>query len=184
MFKIIIAIIAVTVVVLVGFMIIDPNVGTTNFDTTLVSEDNVSSFPVTLEGEVSKPGTYSLQEGVTMSEAITAAGGLTSNADTLAFFENVVLEKGKTYFIASQYDNSDVCNTNPIQKVNINQDDASILSGISAISTTIANSIVEHRQNNGIFETIEELLEVYGIGNATYSKIRNFVTLHEWFYLF
>ena len=181
MFKIIIAIIAVTVVVIVGFMVIDPKLNTTNFDSTLVSENNTTSYPITLEGEIAKPGTYSLDEGVTMAEAITAAGGLTTNADTLAFFENVVLEKGKTYFIASQYDNSDICNTNPIVKVNINQDDASILSGINAITPTIANSIVEHRKNNGIFETLEDLLKVYGIGNATYTKIRNFVTLHEWF---
>ena len=90
MFKIIIAIIAVTVAVIVGFMVIDPKLNTTNFDSTLVSENNTTSYPITLEGEIAKPGTYSLDEGVTMAEAITAAGGLTTNADTLAFFENVV----------------------------------------------------------------------------------------------
>ena len=117
MIKIIIGIIAVTAVVIVGFMIIDPKVNNTTFDSTLVNDESTTSYPITLQGEVQKPGTYSLSEGVTMAEAINVAGGLTSNADTLAFFENVVLSKGTTYYIAGVYDNTDVCNTNPIVKL-------------------------------------------------------------------
>lgn len=178
MIKIILSIIAITFAVIAGFIFLDPNVNT-NFDTTITDDNNVSAFPITLEGEISKPGTYSLEEGVTMQEAIMAAGGLTTNADTLAFFEDVLLEKGTTYYIPGKYDASDVCNTNPLTKVNINSDDAITLSSISAITSTIANSIVSHRETNGTFDTLEELLDVYGIGTATYSKIRNFVILHE-----
>lgn len=181
MLKIIIGIIAIAAVVICGFMFIDPKVENPGFTTSLGSDSNTVSFPITLEGEIANPGTYSLSEGVTMAEAIQEAGGLTSNGDTLSFFEDVVLKKGHTYYIAGVYDNKDVCNTNPIKKVNINSDDANTLSSISAITATLANSIVSYREENGIFDTIEELMEVYGIGTATYSKVRNFVTLHEWF---
>ena len=179
MLKIIIGIIAVAAIVIAGFMFIDPKVENPGFPTTSLSENNTSSFPITLEGEIANPGTYSLMEGVTMAEAIKEAGGLTTNGDTLAFFEDVVLEKGHTYYIPPVYDNTDVCNTNPIKKVNVNQDDAQTLSSISAITSTLANSIVSYRNDYGLFETIEELMEVYGIGTATYTKVRNFVTLHE-----
>ena len=34
-------------------------------------------------------------------------------------------------------------------------------------------------ENDGFFKTLEELLNVYGIGNATYRKVRDYVILHE-----
>ena len=50
---------------------------------------------------------------------------------------------------------------------------------INGISASVASSIVSYRQNDGFFETLEELLNVYGIGNATYRKVRDYVILHE-----
>lgn len=179
MIKIIIGVIAAAFVVIVGFLIIDPQVnnGQTIYDTTETNSE--SNFTITLQGEVSKPGTYALNEGVTMGEAIEKAGGITSNADILAFFEDVVLQKGETYYIAPAYDANDICNTTPLVKVNINSDPIETLTTINGLTATLANSIVDYRNNNGIFDTIEELMEVYGIGNATYTKLRNYVTLHE-----
>ena len=50
---------------------------------------------------------------------------------------------------------------------------------VSGVTTSIASSIVSYRTENGMFNTIEQLMDVYGIGNATYHKIRNYVILHE-----
>lgn len=180
MFKMIIGVIIVAAIALVGFMAIDPNV---NFgiynETTEVNEDTVSKFKATVEGEVNAPATYVLTDGATMFDLIEAADGLTKNADPLAFFETAELVNGKTYYIASKYDANDVCYTTLLEKANINTDNAETLAKIDGISNTIANSIVSYRAENGDFETIEGLLDVYGIGNATYRKIRNYVTLHE-----
>lgn len=177
MFKIMIGVIIAAAVIIVGFMMIDPNVNTTtNPDTTEVV-DSGSAF--TIEGEVNKPGTYSLTDTVTMADLISAAGGETSNADDLAYFEDAELTAGSTYYIASKYDVSDVCNNKEITKVNINSDDSDTLMNINGITSSIASSIVSYRTSNGTFKTIEQLLDVYGIGNATYRKIRNFVVLHE-----
>lgn len=178
MIKLIIGVVAAVFVVIVGFLIIDPNVNNqTTYDTTLVSEGN--SFTITLEGEVIKPGTYSVYEGITMSEAITKAGGLTTNADTLAFFEDIVLKDKQIYYIAPVYNHDDICNTDPIKKVNINTDTEEELTQINGLTKTLAGSIIDYRTNTKKFDYIEELMEVYGIGNATYTKLRNYVTLHE-----
>ena len=48
---------------------------------------------------------------------------------------------------------------------------------MSFVSDALAAKIVEYREENGPFETIEQLKEVSGIGQATYEKIRDFVTL-------
>jgi competence protein ComEA len=174
MIKLIIGAIVAVFVVIGGFMMMDPNIQGTQ-ESTEVQEKNL----YTIEGEVAKPGTYSLDENITMLDLITAAGGITSNADELAYFENATLSVGNSYYIASKYDASDVCNNQEIVKVNINSDTVEEMKTINGITNTIAESIVSYRTEKGIISTLEELLDVYGIGNATYKKIRNFITLHE-----
>ncbi len=177
MYKVIIGVIIAAAVVIIGFMIIDPKVNTQKNAQTS-EQVSVSGEAYTIEGEVSKPGTYLLTENITMGDLIQASGGLTSNADDLAFFEDATLKAGNTYYIASKFDNTDICNNKEIAKVNINTDDADTLMSINGITSSIASSIVSYRTSNGAFKTLEQLTEVYGIGNATYRKIRNFVILH------
>ena len=181
MYKVIIGVIIAAAVVIIGFMIIDPKVNAnkaTQTATTETANNPNGGKNYTVEGEVNKPGTYSLSENITMKELIQASGGLTSNADELAFFEDATLKAGNTYYIASKFDQTDICNSSAITKVNINADDADTLTSINGITSSIASSIVSYRTSNGVFKTIEQLTEVYGVGNATYRKVRNFVTLH------
>ena len=179
MYKIIIGVVIAAAIVIIGFMIIDPKVNT-NKKTSSAGEETetASGDAYTIEGEVSKPGTYLFNDSVTMSDLIKASGGLTNKADELAFFEETTLTKGNTYYIASKFDDTDICNNTEIAKVNINADDSEKLMTINGITSSIASSIVSYRTSNGVFKTLEQLTEVYGIGNATYRKIRNFVILH------
>ena len=93
--------------------------------------------------------------------------------------EGEVYKAGTTYYIASKFDETDICSKSEIGKVNINEDDAQTLMTVNGITTSIATSIVSYRSENGIYNTIEDLLNVYGIGNATYHKVRNYVVLHK-----
>lgn len=176
MYKVIIGVVIAAAVLIIGFMMIDPKVNNNQTTNTTQTIDNGSAY--TIEGEVNKPGTYVLKDGITMADLIQAGGGLTNNADDLAFFEQASLKAGNTYYIASKYDATDICNSDPIVKVNVNSDTADTLTNVNGITTSIASSIVSYRTSNGVFQTIEQLMEVYGIGNATYRKVRNFVTLH------
>ena len=175
MFKILIGVIVVTIAVIVTFIAIDPNVAGNVVDNTA---EVANSFTVAVEGEVYKTGNFTMKDGATIADLISAAGGTTVNADSRAYYEEAELTKGMTYYIASRYDSSDVCNTSEVEKVNINTDDASSLTTVSGITTTLANSIVSYRSEKGMFSTLEQLMEVYGIGNATYRKIRGYVILH------
>lgn len=182
MYKVIIGVVIAAAVVIIGFMIIDPKVNNTKTTNDSEIAQNEKGYSYTIEGEVQKPGTYVLSsETVTMADLINAGGGTTSNADSLAYYEDATLKNGNTYYIASKFDNTDVCNNSEIAKVNINVDDADKLMTINGITSSIASSIVSYRTSNGSFKTLEQLTEVYGIGNATYRKIRNFVILHAWY---
>ena len=178
MFKILIGVVIAAFVVIIGFLIIDPDLNQTT--TTPITEvsDSANGSKYTIEGEVNKAGTYVLSDSATMADLIAAAGGVNSNADSLAYFESATLKSGSTYYIAGKYDTTDICSKSEVNKVNINEDDATTLMSVNGITTSIASSIVSYRTENGIFNTIEQVMEVYGIGNATYHKIRNYVILH------
>ena len=184
MVKILIGVVIAAFIVIVGFLLIDPDLNTVNNNSAVVSEivEDQKGSRYTIEGEVNKAGTYVLSDAITMNDLIQAAGGLSNNADDLAFFAEAPLKAGSTYYIASKYDETDICSKSEISKVNINEDDATTLMSVNGITTSIASSIVSYRTENGIFDTIEELMEVYGIGNATYHKIRSYVILHAWLF--
>lgn len=178
MIKLIIGVIIAAVATITVFMVLDPNLSITKNGTNDTAEVDSHTFSATVEGAVYKPGSYTMKENATMQDLIESAGGTSSNADSRAYYEDALITSGVTYYIASKYDASDVCSSSEITKVNINSDSVDTLQTIDGISSTIANSIVNYRTANGLFSTLEQLQEVYGIGNATYKKIRNYVILH------
>jgi len=179
MFKIFIGILVVAFIAVVAFLVIDPNVNPFQTAGNITETTSDKVFTITVEGEVKKTGTYVLSDNATMGDLITAASGETSNTDDLAYFETASLKSGMTYYIAPKYDTSDICNDVPITKVNINKASQESLMSVNGFTASVANSIVSFRVSNGQFMTIEDLLDVYGIGSATYKKVRNYVTLHE-----
>ena len=178
MIKILIGVVVAAFVVIIGFLLIDPDLNNSN-NNSISEVTSTDGSKYTIEGEVNKAGTYVLSDGITMGDLISAAGGVNKNADDLAYFENVTLKAGSSYYIAGKYDETDICAKTEIAKVNVNEDDATTLMTVNGITTSIASSIISYRTENGIFDTLEELMEVYGIGNATYHKIRNYVILHS-----
>lgn len=179
MIKILIGVVIATIAVIGVFLVLDPNTGITTVGTNDAAEVAKNTFTVTIEGAVYKPGSYTIEDNSTMEDLIDAAGGTTSSADDRAYYNEAIIVSGMTYYIASKFDATDLCSNTELEKVNINYDDATTLSSVSGITTTIANSIVSYRSSTGLFSTIEQLQEVYGIGSATYKKIRNYVILHE-----
>ena len=77
MVKILIGVVIAAFVVIVGFLLIDPDLNTVNNNSTVVSEvySDQKGSKYTIEGEVNKAGTYVLSDAITMNDLIQAAGG-------------------------------------------------------------------------------------------------------------
>ena len=179
MLKIILGAIVTVFAVIGGFIFLDKGKTIVNGGGDGGGDSSTTNSYI-IEGDVVSPGTYKIKgSNVTMNDLIEAAGGLKSTADERSYNSTVELTSGSTYFIGSRFDASDVCNINELAKVNINTDDADTLTTVTGFTNSIASSIVSYRYENGNFTTIEGLLDVYGIGNATYRKVRNYVILHE-----
>ena len=61
-------------------------------------------------------------------------------------------------------------------KISINKATAEELQSLSGIGESKAKAIIEHRDKNGQFKTIEEIKNVPGIGEALFEKIKNNIT--------
>ncbi len=62
------------------------------------------------------------------------------------------------------------------ESVDINKATAKELEAITGIGPVIAERIVEHRENEGLFQSIEEIQEVSGIGSKTFEKMEDEIT--------
>ena len=112
-------------------------------------------------GAVNNPGFYPLYVGDGIEDVIRAAGGLTDAADL-----------SKVKLTVSESDKEE---TSP--KININKAEAWLLEALPGIGEARAQAIIEYRQQNGPFRDVNELAKVPGLGNDTFNKIKNLITV-------
>lgn len=138
---------------------------------------------VDIKGEVIKPGTYEMVLGKRVIDVINVSGGLTSKADT----SNINLSEKITdemLIVIPSIDEvkKEEVNSKTTPKKEQNDDKISIntatieeLQKIKGIGEVKAKSIIEYRNQNGRFKTIEEITNVNGIGSSTFEKIKNYI---------
>lgn len=67
----------------------------------------------------------------------------------------------------------------PAGKVNLNTATAEQLTALPGVGPKLATRIVEHRQQQGAFKSIQELMNVKGIGEKNFQKIQAYLTVSE-----
>jgi len=125
---------------------------------------------VYVEGEVVSPGVYMLEDGDCVVDAIEAAGGVTPDADQGALNLASPLRDGDQIHV---YKVGDVP-----QKINLNTAEAWLLQALPGIGETLAQRIIDYRNENGPFQHIEDLKKVEGIRAATFEELRDKVTVN------
>jgi competence protein ComEA len=173
MFKVMIGVLIFTVVTIFIFINIDPNIS----QSSLLLSSQVDVFSASINGEVLYPGTYLLEKDKVLEDLITKAGGLTTNADENAYRLNVPLVHTMTYYIAPLHNPNDVCGDELLIKVGINTGTKEELMTLNSIGASISQSIIDYRNTHGQFTYLENIMNVSGIGNSTFSKIKNNITL-------
>ena len=148
------------------------------------NEDNfiVSSAPsynetskmllIDLKGAIRLPNVYTVEEGTILYELIKLAGGLEANADVSKINLAFVLSENQMitipYKIESESDNSSGL-------VNINTASVDELCTLPGIGTSKATNIINYRNSNGYFITIEDIKKVSGIGEELFNKIKAYI---------
>ena len=123
-----------------------------------------------VSGEVHSPGIYFLEDMGRVADAIEAAGGFTSDADQSAVNLARTLRDGAQVHVLKSGETS--------QLINLNTAEAWLLDALPGIGETTAQRIIEHRTEIGPFESIDDLKKVTGIGESTFEKIEDKITVY------
>jgi len=169
--KFFIGMIIFSLVYLVGMDVINRKLETIDFgaDNKIIIDSDMGIYSVSIAGAIKNPGTYTMERGDKLSELIAKAGGLSEYADPNAYNLNANVENGATYYIGYKSDTSD--------KVSINTATIAMLDSLPGIGSVIASRIVSYRNSKGMFETLEEIKEVNGIGDALFEQIKDSICL-------
>ena len=135
------------------------------------------SLLVYVSGAVRNPGVYRLPLGSRVYEALDAAGGLTQEAEEgLINLAEPLTDGEMIYFPKKGEDSSGQVQLSD-GKVDLNRAGKEELMTLPGIGETKAEAILQYRKEHGPFQTIEELMQVSGIGEALFEKIKNRVKI-------
>lgn len=131
-------------------------------------------------GEVCVPGVYALEAESRICDAVEAAGGLTKDADESYLNQAQILTDGEKIYVPSKeeaagwgIDGSKDQNT----RVSINRAGKDQLMTLTGIGESKAEAIIAYREAHDGFQSLEELMQVDGIKEGTYEKIKDLISL-------
>ena len=150
------------------------------------NKENTISKNVTIyvSGEVNNPGIVTIESDKRLYDAVEKLGGVTENADLnrinlalkLNDEEHYIIPKIGEENIISQdisVNNIDTIKNEQTSKININTATIEELDNLPGVGEATANKILNYRQENGMFKSIEEIKNVNGIGEKKYIDIKD-----------
>ncbi|GAA4526766.1 ComEA family DNA-binding protein [Brachybacterium paraconglomeratum] len=151
---------------------------------------------VHVSGAVATPGVVRLPAGARVDDALEAAGGPTEDADLSAVNLARPVGDGEQIHLpvpgeepragdpgaaapgdAETGEAPAAGSSGASGVINLNTASAAELEELPSVGPAIAQRIIEHREKNGPFRSVDGLLEVSGIGPSTLEKIRDRATI-------
>lgn len=162
---------------------------------------------VDIKGAVVQPGAYMLKSDKRIYDAIKASGGLTDNADTTLINLSKKLKDEMVIIVHTKEQVEEYTKKEPTviykevecvcpelkndgcvayeetnedkddNKISLNEATLEELMTLPGIGEKKAKSIIEYRNQNEGFTSIEDLLEVKGIGELIFEQIKELITI-------
>ncbi|WP_416653893.1 helix-hairpin-helix domain-containing protein [Bacillus amyloliquefaciens] len=136
---------------------------------------------IDIKGAVRHPGVYEMKAGDRVTQAIKKAGGLKEKADELNVNLAEQLQDGTVVYIPSEGEKENPPKTAAGEKenasVNINTASLDELQAIPGVGQKKAEAIIAYREENGRFQTAEDLKNVSGFGEKSFERIKTSITV-------
>lgn len=152
------------------------------------SQTETQKVFVDVKGAVKNEGVYELSIGSRVTDVVKLAGGFTEDADkkSVNLAEKVTDES--VIYVARVGENVAPTTTNSqangsaqqeesSDKINLNTATLAELQTISGIGAKRAQDIIDYRDANGGFSSVDDLANVSGIGEKTLEKLKSEVTV-------
>lgn len=132
---------------------------------------------IDIDGAVNNPTVIELPVKSRIDDAIKAAGGLREDADLTNVNRAELLSDGQKIYIPSKSEDlKDNTNKNT-GKININTATSDELKSIRGIGEVTAQNIILYRAEKGKFKSIEDIKKVDGIGDKTFEKLKEYLSI-------
>lgn len=139
---------------------------------------------VDVAGAVRSPGVVKLFDGDRIDDAISAAGGLSDDADVSQLNRASKVTDGLKVYVPKQGEQNEAVSSSSQEMqgseaglVSINSASQAELETLSGIGPSTAQAIIDDRSKNGPFAAIEDLMRVSGIGEKKFAKIKDAISL-------
>lgn len=138
---------------------------------------------VDIKGYVKYPGVYEVLDDSRVKDVVELAGGFTEEANSLTVNLAEKVKDQMIIYVGGADDESIIQTTlqpasdNDSLKVNINQASKEELMQLNSIGDVKAESIIKYREENGLFDRIEDLMNVSGIGEKTFENLKDNLTV-------
>ncbi|NKC69103.1 helix-hairpin-helix domain-containing protein [Vagococcus fluvialis] len=144
---------------------------------------------VDIKGAVKLPGMYEVTSDMRVLNVIDMAGGLKETADDSKVNFSQRIEDQMVIYIPVEGEelsetviagtNSNTANISKDEegKVNLNQATKEELMTLSGVGDKKAEKIIEYREENGSFKTIEDLKNVNGFGEKSFESLEKYISI-------
>ena len=164
---------------------------------TAVPTETPGPVQVFVNGAVMQEAVYTLPTGSLAQDAIEAAGGFADDANVAVVNLAQPMFNGAQVYVPFNAENNatptaviftESAASNNLGKqappsadglVNINSADAALLETLPGIGASTAEKIITFRDENGRFTTIEEIMDVPGIGQGKFDQLRELITVDD-----
>ncbi|NCO23562.1 MAG: hypothetical protein COZ07_05730 [Candidatus Infernicultor aquiphilus] len=163
-----------------------------NFSENNIAEKvEVPSVIIHISGAVKNPGVYQLKSTDRVVDAVKIAGGITERANPDAINLAALLKDGQKIIIPYKISNQVTVesdknisknieevyssSSSPSDQININTADDHTLQSLPGIGPVLSKRIIDYRDQNGLFEVIDDIKNVSGIGEKKFEGIKDLI---------
>ncbi|EEI9899150.1 helix-hairpin-helix domain-containing protein [Listeria innocua] len=146
---------------------------------------NATHIYIDIKGAVRTPGVYKLPVDARVQDVVKVAGGLTEDADNSKLNLAEKLKDEMSIYVykngeagSEEVVKDDIESSETDKKVNINSATKVDLQQVPGIGDSKATAIIEYREKEGLFQTIEDLKNVTGIGEKTVEKLKEYLDVN------
>lgn len=149
-----------------------------------MKESEKETICVYITGCVANPGVYDVSLGTRLYRLIELAGGLTAEADesylnladTVNDGDKIVVYSAEEVFAMAEQEGADIDDAGSAL-VNINTAGIDQLMTLPGIGQSKASAIINYREENGKFSEISEIMNISGIKEGAFNKIKDLITV-------
>lgn len=152
----------------------------TNLDS---ATEELIEYVVDVKGAVKRPGVYIVTSEKRVVDVIELAGGSTDDAVEEAINLAAKITDEMVIYVPIKGDDVDYMSSNPVQsiggmtqkdgKIHLNRATVDEITTLNGIGPKKAQAIIDYREEHGPFQTVEDILQVSGIGEKTLESFRD-----------